>query len=152
MKNQIVIFLFSLLFVLGACEKEEGENEYMVSENFSDESHNTGQNCMECHFAGGSGEGWFTVAGSVYDGELDQPIANGVIELSTEPQSNGSIIATIEIDEKGNFYTTEAINITGGLYATVESQKGSKAYMITEVTNGSCNSCHGSSTDKIWVD
>ena len=151
MKNQIAFILFVLLFVLGACEKEEGENEYLVSENFSEESHNTGQDCMSCHVPGGNADGWFTVAGSVYDPQLEEPVANGVIELTTEPQSAGSIIASIEIDAKGNFYTTEPIIIVDGLYATVESQEGNKEYMLTQVTNGSCNSCHGESTDRIWV-
>lgn len=152
MKNQIAIFLFSILFVLGGCEKDENENEYLVSENFSEESHNAGKDCMSCHAPGGNGDGWFTVAGTVYDKQLGEPLANGVVELTTEPQSEGSIIATIEVDAKGNFYTTEAINPADGLYATVESQDGNKVYMISEITNGSCNSCHGSSTDKIWVE
>ncbi|MFW5756599.1 MAG: hypothetical protein ACOCWK_08345 [Tangfeifania sp.] len=152
MKNQIAFILFAILFVLAGCEKDENENEYLVSENFSDESHNTGQDCMECHVAGGDADGWFTVAGSVYDPQLEEPVENGVIELTTEAQSEGSIIATIEIDANGNFYTTEPIIIADGLYATVESQKGNKEYMLTQVTNGSCNSCHGESTDKIWVD
>ena len=151
MKNQFAIFLFSILFILISCEKEEGENEYSVSENFSDDSHKTGQNCMECHFAGGNGEGWFTVAGSVYD-KQDKPQGNGVVELTTEPESNGSLVATIEIDSKGNFYTTESIAFGNGLYATVETQQGNKKYMLTKVTSGACNSCHGSSTDKIWSD
>lgn len=152
MKNQIAFILFVLLFVVGACEKEEGENEYMVSENFSEESHNTGQDCMECHVPGGSGEGWFTVAGSVFDLQLEEPVANGLIELTAEPQSEGSIIATIEIDAKGNFYSTEAIDISDGIYATVKSKDGNKEYMLSQVTSGSCNSCHGTSTDKIWVE
>lgn len=152
MKNRIAIVLFSIFFVLVGCEKDENGNEYLVSENFSEESHNAGEDCMSCHVPGGNADGWFTVAGSVFNKELDELATNGVVELTTEPQSAGSIIATIEIDAKGNFYTTEAINLAGGLYATVESQDGSKAYMITEVTTGSCNSCHGSSTDKIWVE
>lgn len=152
MKNQIAIFLFSILFILAACEKEENENDYLVSENFSEESHNAGEDCMSCHVPCGNADGWFTVAGTVYDKQLEEPMPNGVIELTTEPQSEGNIIATIEVDAKGNFYTTEAINLAVGLYATVESQDGNKVYMISEVTNGSCNSCHGSSTDKIWVE
>ncbi|HKJ78100.1 MAG TPA: hypothetical protein VKA10_01140 [Prolixibacteraceae bacterium] len=154
MKITIFLLLFAVLFAFAACEDENeyGENETKISENFSDESHKTGQNCMECHVNGGRGEGWFTVAGSVYNDQLTDSAPNGIVKLTTEPQAGGNVIVSVEVDEKGNFYTTEPIDFGDGLYATLESQTGTKNYMQSKVLTGACNSCHGSSTDRIRVE
>ncbi len=64
-----IVLLASVFIISQACEENEneGENKSKISSFNSTESHNTGQNCMECHIAGGDGEGWFTAAGTVYD-------------------------------------------------------------------------------------
>jgi hypothetical protein len=68
--NSILISLFLVstsLIVFNSCEKEEACDEDNISEQGDDESHNMGQNCMQCHKLGGEGEGCFVVAGTVYD-------------------------------------------------------------------------------------
>ena len=63
----VIVLMFS---VFVSCENEDdenGENKDMSSSFNENESHNAGQNCMACHKSGGQGEGWFTVAGTVYN-------------------------------------------------------------------------------------
>ena len=138
----------SLLFT--ACEKEEGENETRISTYLSDESHHNGDNCMNCHHNGGSGEGWFTLAGSVYHEDLSTPYPNATIRLYTGQMGTGNLVATVEVDQKGNFYTTEHIDFGNGLYVMAEGETVSRS-MGTLLTSGQCNQCHGESTDRIWV-
>lgn len=153
MKTKFSILILSALFVFAACEDEEhGGNETNISSNFSDDSHKTGQDCMQCHLASGGGEGWFTVAGSVYNKASTDVEPNGIVKLTTESNSGGTVVATVEVDNKGNFYTTATIAFGDGLYVSVQSQGGTTQYMHTKITSGACNSCHGNSTDKIWVE
>lgn len=134
-----------------SCNKE-GENETKVSRNGGTESHNTGQNCMNCHKTGGSGEGRFTVAGTLYTTDLSTPSPNGVVKLYTDVNGAGQLKATIYVDAKGNFYTTEAIDFSQGLYPVVTGSSGNSQYMPPMISTGACNSCHGTNTTKLWVD
>jgi hypothetical protein len=153
MKKATVIFcsLFTGILMLASCEKgSEGGNEAKMSSNGSAESHNMGRNCMDCHQKGGQGQGWFTVAGTLYNELNNNPAPNGIVELYTGPNGTGSVAYTLEVDSKGNFYTTENVNFGNGLYpVTVVGQ--TRRYMPDAVTSGECNSCHGSSTHKIWM-
>lgn len=154
MKKGVLLAVTLVAFTLGvnfltSCE-EENENETMISRYNSDESHRTGQDCMTCHLSGGSGEGWFTVAGSVYDSTLNTPYPNALIELYTGPNSTGTLVATIEGDALGNFYTTESVELGDGLYPLVVGKSESKQ-MAGAITSGECNLCHGVSTEKIWT-
>ena len=156
MKRAMVIWcvVCTSLLMLTSCEKEggeggEGSNEAKLSSNGSSESHNMGQNCMDCHQKGGGGEGWFTVAGTIYNEANNSTVPNGLVELYTGPNGTGSLAYTVEVDSRGNFYSTEKVNYGGGLYpVTVKGQ--SRRYMPDPVSNGQCNSCHGDSTHKIW--
>ncbi len=154
MKKKVLTFL--LIPILGfisfqSCEKEkEGENERKVSSHGSSESHNNGQNCMSCHKSGGSGEGWFTLAGSVYDSTKANPLPNATIRLYSGPNGSGTLAATVEVDNRGNMYTTESINFGAGLYPSVEGSSSTQ-YMSTTIASGECSSCHGVTTDKIWT-
>jgi len=151
MKAIHIWMLLSLaLFAVKSCEKEGGENETKISAYHSDDSHNSGKNCMECHISGGSGEGWFTVAGTVYENDKQTPYPNATVRLYSGPGGTGNLKGTIEVDQKGNFYTTESIDFTDGLYATVEGASGTRA-MSMVLDDGACNRCHGSSTDRLWV-
>ncbi len=146
--------LFVIVFVLivnllQSCEKEN-RIETMISTFNSDESHKNGQNCMSCHFTDGPGEGWFTVAGSVYDSTLNAAYPGVLVKLFTGPNSTGTLIATIETDALGNFYTTEDVNLIEGLYPSVIGEFES-AQMAGAITSGECNLCHGVSTGKIWA-
>lgn len=151
--------LTSSVMVFQACSKhdddddddDDDENEVMISKAGDDDSHNNGQNCMNCHKPGGSGEGHFTVAGSMYRITTGQPSANDTLRLSTEPGEQGTIVKTIIADAKGNFYTTEAVDFSQGLYPTVTSSvTGDKYYMLSNPPSGQCNSCHGVTSDPIW--
>jgi len=144
-----VIFALSLLIAMAfsACEEE---NETVISTFDSSESHNIGRDCIECHKSGGEGEGWFTVAGSVYDVSLANLYAGATVKLSTEPLNGGTIVKTIEVDKKGNFYTTENVSFTDGLYVSVTGKTGIVKYMTQKISSGHCNNCHG--TNKIGVE
>lgn len=145
--------VFSLLiiatFIFQSCE--ENENESLVSATNGTKSHNMGENCMSCHKSGGEGEGWFVVAGTVYNNKFSAVEPNGVVKLYTGVNGSGTLKGTIYVDGKGNFYTTNAIDFNGGLYPTVTGTSGSVSSMDSPVTGGQCNSCHGLSTDKIFV-
>jgi len=148
----IVILTFSLLFItFQSCQKEnDGENETKISAGGTSRSHHAGQNCMDCHSKGGSGEGWFTVAGTVYDNTKANAYPNTTVNLYTAINGTGTLKYTIMGDAMGNFYTTENIDFGTGLYPSVQGSAAPK-YMATAITTGKCNSCHGVITDKLWT-
>jgi hypothetical protein len=145
--NSILFSLYivssSLLFFY-SCEKEEACDEDNISKQGDDDSHNMGQNCMQCHKLGGEGEGCFVVAGTVYDTLSINTLNSGKIELFTGPDGTGNLVHTIQVDSKGNFYTTENFDIAG-LYPVLTGPSGNKSYMGSSLTTGQCNSCHSSS-------
>jgi len=143
MKRTLIITVLaslSIIFSFQSCEEDE-----------EGESHNTGQNCMNCHTAGGSGEGVFTVAGSVYDNSKVSVLPNASIRLYTDANGTGNLVATLQSDKNGNFYTTETIDFGSGLYVLAEGNTTTKN-MISSITTGACNSCHGVSADLIWTE
>jgi hypothetical protein len=105
---------------------------------------------MNCHKQGGEGEGWFNVAGTVYDSLKTATLPNATVNLYTGPNGTGTLKYTILVDGKGNFYTTNYIDFTGGLYPSVQGTN-STHYMSSTISMGQCNSCHGVSTDKLWA-
>jgi hypothetical protein len=153
--NQLFVFIFlaiSTTLILQSCEKEhEGCDEDNISIAGDDESHNRGQNCMQCHIDGGEGEGCFVVAGTVYDSLQLNTVPSGKVEFFTEPNGQGQKIENVQIDSKGNFFTTDLFNFQG-LYPAVTGPSGVTKYMSSSLTSGQCNSCHGVNTNKIWVD
>ena len=117
-------------------------------------SHNNGQNCLSCHSIGRDAEaviegGVFKVAGSVYNADKQSINASGYIYFYTQPNGQGDLKNTVEVDTKGNFYTTNNIAFKN-LYPAHKSKMGNILYMSTPASDGSCNACHGVSTDKIW--
>jgi mono/diheme cytochrome c family protein len=154
MKTKICLSMLMALSVaifLHSCETEDaGENETKNSSHGSNESHNMGQNCMNCHQSGGSGEGWFTIAGTVYDSIKTNTFSNATINFYSGLNASGDIKYTIQGDELGNFYTTQNIDFSNGLYVSVAGDKTTKV-MSSKITAGQCNSCHGSTTGKIWT-
>lgn len=150
-KTLTTALLSLLIITLVSCEKKEGRNETKISNNNSGESHKNGENCMHCHKNGGDGEGWFTIAGSVYTSDQLSPAANGIVRIYSGPDGTGNILATIEVDALGNFFTTQSIDVSGGAYTSVQSTGGSEIFMDGKITSGACNSCHGLSENKIWV-
>jgi cytochrome c553 len=156
MKNKLITMvlltaLFGGMVAIQGCEKESEENETNISRYGDDDSHNMSQNCMNCHKSGGQGEGWFNAAGTVYNAAFTNVQPNGTVKLYTGPDGTGTLKYTIEVDAKGNFYTTEDINFGSGLYPSITGTSGDVQYMSTTTTIGACNSCHGVSTNKIFV-
>ncbi len=155
MKKFIFIVLSLTFFFFVSCEKEnenEDENETKISRNNTDESHNSGQNCMNCHVSGGGGEGWFILAGTLYDQSLTNTYPNGSVKLTTATGGTGTTVKVIEVDNRGNFYTTESIDFGTGLYVSVVGRNGEQKFMPSKITSGACNSCHGNTTGKIWIE
>jgi len=145
----VLYTIILMSFMLSACD--ENENETVVSAVQGTNSHRTGKNCMSCHKSGGEGEGWFVVAGTVYKADLVTVQPDGYVNLYTGANGSGTLKATIAVDGKGNFFTTNSIDFTGGLYTTVTGKSGNVSYMNSPVTDGKCNTCHGSTTNKIVV-
>lgn len=142
--------LLTILFILAvSCEKK---NETTISSHFGTESHKMGENCMNCHRDGGDGEGWFIVAGTVYDSVRTNHQANGTMRLYSSPDTSGLLIATVEVDGNGNFYTTEFVDVGIGLYPEITGASGDVRRMQSAAFSGQCNSCHNeNTTSRIWV-
>lgn len=143
---KIIASLYGLLF-LYACE--EGF-ERKISSHDSHGSHNTGMDCLSCHQKGGQGEFAFGVAGTGYQKDSALAYPNTTIRLYTGIHGTGKLKYTLEADAYGNFYTTKNIHFGKGLFPSITGN-GSTAYMMDPVTTGSCNSCHGVSTDLLWA-
>jgi hypothetical protein len=151
MKNiSFILTIFAFLFFL-SCEKNEtGEPISATSTSLSNASHNVGKNCMTCHKSGGLGDGWFVVAGSVYNSTQTVPYITASVELRTAQSGGGTLVSKIEVDMNGNFYTTEPVDFGTGLYTSVVGGVNTK-YMPGKVTDGACNSCHDAS-NRIWAE
>ncbi len=134
-KYCLVIAAVFLLFQAG-CFSDNGDDE---SSGFT--SHNTGNNCLQCHTAGGSGDGIFTAAGSVYHTDGTTPYGGVTVNLM-----NGSIVAaTMVSDNNGNFYTGGTLDFGSGLTPSVVTSGGTRT-MPSTINNGGCNQggCHDS--------
>ena len=155
--NIVALISITLLFI--SCKKDKTTTDISTSSETSEskistyndtESHNMGQNCINCHTTGGDGEGIFQAAGTVYDSTLSVTLPNTTVYLYTEQGGNGTLKHTVEVDGLGNFYTTESIDFGDGLYPTIKGATTSK-HMSSPITSGQCNSCHGVSTSKLWT-
>jgi len=135
-----------------ACDDDSGDtgDGYLRSDHTSSESHRTGENCAECHAGGGSGGYVFTVSGSVYQLDLTTPYPQTTVDLMSGVNGSGERLLTLEVDRKGNFYTTEPIDLGAGVYAIVYSPTGTQ-FKQQPVSVGACNSCHGVSSARIYV-
>jgi hypothetical protein len=149
--------LFFSIILIQSCSKEttgstendgNGESSSVASTSGTSKSHNMGLNCMNCHKAGGPGEGIFTAAGTVYNSAATATFPNATINFYTGPNGTGTLLYTVSGDNLGNFYTSQALNFAVGLYPTVQG-KTTTMYMSTSISTGQCNSCHGVSTGKI---
>jgi hypothetical protein len=148
--SKIFSALFLILtFVMLSCE-DENENETKISTYNDDESHKAGHNCMSCHTPGGEGEGWFEVAGTVYDSTLTNTYPNATVKFYSGPNGTGTLHYTLQVDALGNFYTTEDMKAPGGLYVAVQGDLQTN-HMQSILSSRSCNSCHGVGTERIWT-
>ncbi len=147
--------LGALTLGLGACAQVEDAlnqvaGEVGVSHYDATNSHNAGQDCMQCHTAGGTGQGEFVIAGTVYNGS--SPAPNTTVYVYADQDFN-TLAATLEVDANGNFYTVAPIgglipnanNLVQGIFVKVRGADGQVRTMSGTVSNGSCNSCHSPS-------
>lgn len=151
-KNVFTIMLAAILGMIAvqSCEKEGKSNVTNISSAGETESHNMGQNCMNCHKSGGEGKGWFNAAGTLYNEAGTETLKNGTVQLRTATKGGGDLRGTVIVDGKGNFYTTENIDFSGGVFPSVQGSTSTQ-HMSTTISNGQCNSCHGVSTAKLWT-
>jgi hypothetical protein len=139
------------LIIVACSDGGTNSGDTKISAHNTNKSHNNGKNCISCHREGGPGEGWFTVAGTIYDSSFTKTMANATVKLYTGSDATGTVKMTIEADNYGNFYTTEPLTFGTGLYPVVYSANGDVQFMGESLTFGNCNSCHGVSRDKIYV-
>ncbi|MFC1734137.1 hypothetical protein ACFL6I_27855, partial [candidate division KSB1 bacterium] len=138
----IAVTLSFALLLFMSCEKLEKDVK-LVSAKFGEASHNTGDNCMSCHTNAGDVEGWFVIAGTVYDKTGSTTDANGDVKIFTGQNGTGKQMDNIEVDALGNFYTTHFLSFEDGLYPAVFLTSGDTKFMTNKVYTGNCNSCHG---------
>ncbi len=143
MRRVLALLVMSLAIVFFACEKEEGEDVGGQS-SISESSHNTGKNCMSCH--------QFSAAGSVYNKALSSGFPGAVVKLTTQANGAGTVLGTFTVNKSGSFYSSNSINYGSGIYVSVTGTSGNVKHMSSAITKGACNSCHGSSTSKVWVE
>jgi hypothetical protein len=148
------IALFAFLLMLISMQSCSTENEYGSIESSttgSSESHNAGQNCMNCHKPGGGEAPVWKIAGTAYNEALTATNSNATVKFYTGPNGTGILKYTLQVDAKGNFYTSSIIDFTGGLYPSVTSATTTNS-MSSPITSGACNSCHnGVSGSRIWT-
>jgi len=143
MRRVIALLLISMAIVLFACKDEEGEDVGGQSST-SATSHNTGKNCMNCHK--------FTAAGSVYTKALTDVFPGATVKLTSQANGEGTVLGTFTVNKSGSFYTSTSINYGSGVYVSVTGTSGNVNHMSSAITTGACNSCHGSSTSKVWTE
>lgn len=147
----ISLFIAIVFFSAAGCKKNDGGNLTASSSHNSTAGHNMSGACQSCHISGGSGPGWWIVAGTVYAQDKFAVNPNGTIYFYSGPNGTGTVVATLEVDANGNFYTTNSILPAAGAYPQIKSVSGNVQDMPQLCTSGNCNACHGVTTSKIWV-
>jgi len=149
--TQVLLAAILLITAIQSCKHSKDGPVENISAHGKNQSHNMGQNCMNCHEPGGSGSGWFSIAGTAYNNNQSQTQPDITVKLYTGVNRTGSLEYTIEGDSRGNFYTTKYINFNQALYPVIEKDS-SVRFMSTSLTTGACNSCHGVSTNKLMIE
>jgi hypothetical protein len=138
MRKKLFVCLISMLVLAVSCEKESDEGE-------GNKSHNTGRNCLSCHSN-------FKLAGSVYGKSLSSAYSGATIQVTSQANGAGTVLATLTSDNSGNFHTGSSVNFGTGVFVSVKGSSGTVKNMNSAITSGACNSCHGSSTSKMWAE
>jgi len=144
------LFLVFTIIVFGCNLKNDNSN-LVMSTYGSTKSHNVGEDCMRCHISGGDTGLEFSIAGSVYDSNLNIPYPNVTIVLFSDSDLSSIPLETLEVDSKGNFYSNIPIDWQNGLFASVSNNNNIRN-MNSTIFEGSCNSCHGSSISNINIE
>ena len=147
----ISIIIAVMIFSLSGCKKNSGSNLTATSAHNSSAGKKMSGVCQSCHISGGSGPGWWTVAGTVYTQDLSAVAPNGTIYFYSGPDGTGTIVATIEVGADGNFYTSNSILPAEGTFPQIKGTSGNVQNMPQLCLSGNCNSCHGVNNLKIWI-
>lgn len=141
-----------------AAVRDPSLNVTLVSAKDTSRSHNTGQQCIQCHQPNGPGRGLFTIAGTVTD--KDGKVMPGATVQITEKDglglsgpgggpmpsldAFGKIYAQVVADDLGNFYSTEPMPFPdpGGVPSIVSADGKTVASMVFPSLSGACNICH----------
>lgn len=156
MKHHLLIrnFLFALVVLAISCSHyDELMTKGAQSETGVEESHNPGQNCMQCHNQNGNEAvregGWWNIAGTAFE-KQNEPAQEGFIQLWTGPNQTGALVYELPIDKLGNFYTAKIVDFKGGFYPVLlDKDKKWRKKMGSLIQTGACNSCHGITTSVI---
>ncbi|MDZ4757885.1 MAG: hypothetical protein SGJ10_07090 [Bacteroidota bacterium] len=153
-KKNIVILLFAA-FLFWTCKHTIADVTSLKDTYYSTtgdtESKNMNGDCTSCH-EHQSGSKKITLGGALYKEDRTTAYKDGgVINLYSQPGGQGSLLKTIQVDNEGNFYSNANYKISTPYYVEVVSVAGNKAYMGQALAYGSCGSCHGVNTDKIFV-
>jgi hypothetical protein len=107
-----------------------------------------GTDCVGCH-AERSGAPNFVVAGTVYSSVLAEDDCFGVEDAVVEIEDAEGRVLERTTNAAGNFFVAEGEqSVTFPITAAVH-RGGETHRMVTEVDEGSCNSCHdGSSSSR----
>jgi hypothetical protein len=143
MMKRIISMSFILMLLMFVYCKKDTENS---GEDVSyGSSHNTGRNCLSCHSS-------FKLAGSVYNKALTSAYAGAKVKITSQANGAGTVLAALTSDNNGNFYTSSSLSFVSGVFISIEGSSGTVKYMESSVTSGACNSCHGSSITKAWIE
>ncbi|NRA12029.1 MAG: hypothetical protein HRT57_08770 [Crocinitomicaceae bacterium] len=146
----LMLFICTVIgLTLVRCDKWiKPENKTQISTHGDDESIDddhmfNGENCMNCHYSEGRGEGWFSAAGTVIGNNNNMGTINLYQNFGQAP------VASIEVDAVGNFYTTETVDFTNGLNVSIVDDQGIELQMSGKIYSGQCNLCHGIITNPL---
>jgi hypothetical protein len=143
-----ILFMAAVVGIFSCVKTVDGPT--LISDHNLMDSHNASSNCANCHKQWGSGPGYFTASGTIYDSFQNNQYPNTFIRFYTGPNGTGNLKYTIKGDKFGNFYTTETMDFSGGLYVSVQGINAAK-HMSTPLYMAECNSCHNKKiTNRIW--
>ena len=139
-----------------------GEAVQRISANGTSFSHTDGRrgvDCLGCHNIGGNNAYQYSVAGTVYELNLQDYYPDATISLYSGPNGTGDLVATIEVDANGNFFTTEPVDLGNGqgnaIYPAVTGRDADSPtlYMNESTNSGGCSNsgCHGITRPPIFA-
>lgn len=151
LKKYFWIWGFGFLFLIYSCQKEVPFG--FKSEHGSDESEDMNGDCLSCHQTDVSYEKKpIQVGGTLFKTDLKSRNPGGYVRFYSLPGGKGTLIKELEIDDLGNFYMAQKLDWQDSIYPMVVSNKGQKMEMTSAPPHGSCNRCHGISTQPIFAE
>lgn len=110
--------------------------------------HNPGTDCLSCHQGQDPLAPYLSIGGTAYkDAEGTEPIAGATVIVI---DGNGNVIK-LPTMQNGNFYTSVTLTPP---FSTGITMCPDTIPMITNFTDGDCNSCHRAtgSPGRVWLD